>query len=172
MARNLGIGRLRDQILEDLRSHQPLLDALDTSSLQGVDGPSDPVDQIHSAQTLQDTDHPVGLSIALARGAGSTTSSSATASVLVTLVVTARVGWRQTIDSNPDYGLSESYMDDILSIAGSRANIAFSIPYLEPNGLVGGAGSDDLSSGEGGQYSVAGRWRVTRRVVGQDGPRA
>lgn len=173
MTRNLGIGQLRNEILGNLRGHQPLLDALDTAGLGSVNGPDDPATQIQSAQSLQETDYPVVLTVSLSRaGGGVTTSSSTSADVFVTIVVTARVNWRQAVDNEPGLGLSESYMDYILSLAGERANIAFAIDYLRANGLVGGAGADDLEDGKGGQWSVAGRWSVTRTVVGNDGPRA
>jgi hypothetical protein len=171
MTRDLGSGQLRDAILEDLRTHQPLLYALDTSDLADVDGPDDPVKQVYSQQTIQDTDYPVGVSVGLMRGrGGESTSSSTSADFIVQATVTARLGWRQAIDTDPDYGLSESFMDDILSLVGERANIAFSVPYLRPNGLVGGA--EMLQSDDGAQWSLPARWSVTRTVVGNDGPRA
>lgn len=173
MSRDLGIGQLRNAILEDLRGHQPLLDALDVSTLDGVDGPDDSSTQVQSAQSLQETDYPIVLTVALSRaGGGVTTSSSTSANVFVTIVVTVRKNWRQAIDNDAALGLSESYMDNVLSLAGERANIAFGVDYLRANGPVGGAGADDLEAGEGGQWSVAGRWSVTRTVVGDDGPRA
>jgi len=171
MSRNLGSGQLRDAILRDLRAHQPLVDVLDTSDLNGVDGAADPVQQVYSVQTIQDTDFPVGVAVGLMRGGGgASTSSSTSADFVVQATVTARLGWRQAVDKSPDYGLSESYMDDILSLVGERANVAFGVPYLQPNGTVGGA--EMLESEEGAQWSLPARWSVTRTVVGNDGPRA
>jgi len=171
MTRNLGSGQLRNAILADLRSYQPLVDVLDTSSLDGVDGPDDPSAQVYSRQTIQDTDFPVGIAVGLMRaGDGETTSSSTSATFIVQATVTARLGWRQAVDQEPSLGLSESYMDDLLSLAGARANVAFGVPYLQPNGTVGG--SEMIESDEGGQWSLPARWSVTRTVVGDDGPRA
>ncbi|ELZ35375.1 hypothetical protein [Halorubrum tebenquichense] len=171
MTRNVGSGQLRNAILADLRSYQPLLDALDTANLDGVDGPDDPSAQVYSQQTIQDTDFPVGVAIGLMRaGDGSSTSSSTSATFLVQATVVARLGWRQAVDRTPELGLSESYMDNLLSRVGARANIAFGVPYLEPNGSVGG--SEMIEADDGGQWSLPARWRVTRRVVGDDGPRA
>lgn len=169
MSRNLGSGQLRDAILADLRSHQPLLDALDTSPLASVDGPDDPVEQVYSQQTIQDTDFPVGVAIGLMRGGGGgSTSSSTSADFVVQATVNARLGWRQAVDTDSNFGLSESFMDDILSMVGERANIAFSVPYLQANGPVGGA--EMLQSDDGAQWHLPARWSVTRTVVGDDGP--
>lgn len=171
MSRNLGSGQLRNAILADLRNHDPLLDALDTAPLTDVDGPDDPVQQIYSSQTLQETDYPIGVSVGVMRGGGGTsTSSSTSADFVIQGAVVARLGWRQAVDRDPDLGLSESRMDDILSLVGERANVAFGVPYLQPNGTVGG--SEMLESAEGGQWSLPARWSVTRTVVGSDGPRA
>ena len=171
MTRNLGSGQLRNAILADLRSHQPLLDALDTAALDGVDGPADPSAQVYSQQTIQDTDFPVGVAVGLMRGGGGeSTSSSTSATFLVQPTVVARLGWRQAVDQDPALGLSESYMDDVLSLVGARANIAFGVPYLQPNGSAGG--SEMIEADDGGQWSLPARWSVTRRVVGDDGPRA
>jgi len=170
MTRNLGSGQLRNAILADLRSHQPLLDALDTADLDGVDGPDNPSTQVYSQQTIQDTDFPVGVAVGLMRGGGGSTSSSTSATFLVQATVVARLGWRQAVEQDAALGLSESYMDDLLSLVGSRANIAFGVPYLQPNGSAGG--SEMIEAGEGGQWSLPARWSVTRRVVGADGPRA
>lgn len=171
MTRNLGSGQLRNAILADLRSHQPLLDALDTAPIADVDGPDDPAQQINSSQTIQDTDYAVSVSIGLMRGGGgASTSSSTSADFVVQGAVVARLGWRQAVDQDPELGLSESRMDAILSIVGERANVAFSVPYLQANGTVGGA--EMLESDDGGQWSLPARWSVTRTVVGDDGPRA
>ncbi|GAB7010461.1 hypothetical protein [Halorubrum trueperi] len=171
MTRNTGSGQLRNAILEDLRTHQPLLDALDLSGLSDVVGPADPTRQIYSQQTLQETDYPVGVAMGVMRGGGGvSTSSSTSADFVVQGAIVARLGWRQAIDNDPSLGLSESYMDHILSLVGERANIAFGVPYLQANGPVGG--SEMLESDDGGQWSLPARWSVTRTVVGDDGPRA
>jgi len=170
MGRNLGSGQLRNAILADLRSHDPLLNALDTAGLDTVNGPDAPVQQVYSSQTLQDTDFPVGVAVGVMRGGGGTsTSSSTSADFVIQASVVARLGWRQAVDRNPELGLSESRMDDILSLVGERANIAFGVPYLQPNGPVGG--SEMLESEDGAQWSLPARWSVTRTVVGNDGPR-
>lgn len=171
MTRNTGSGQLRNAILADLRGYQPLLDALDTADLAGVDGPDDPSKQVYSQQTIQDTDFPVGVSVGLMRGGdGVSTSSSTSATFLIQATVVARLGWRQAVDQDPALGLSESYMDHVLSHVGARANIAFGVPYLQPDGSVGG--SEMIESDDGGQWSLPARWSVTRTVVGADGPRA
>ncbi|ELZ48981.1 hypothetical protein C464_06205 [Halorubrum coriense DSM 10284] len=171
MTRNLGSGQLRNAILRDLRSYQPLLDALDTTDLDDVNGPDNPVSQVYSQQTIQDTDYPVGIGIGLMRGGdGTSNSSSTSATFIVQATVNARLGWRQAVDQDEALGLSESYMDHLLSHVGARANIAFSVPYVQPNGSIGG--SDMIEADEGAQWSLPGRWSVTRTVVGDDGPQA
>lgn len=174
MSRNLRSGELREDILDDLRRHDSLLELLDTSDVgteaHPVDTVENPKRQIYSQQTVQDTDFPVSIGIGLLRTGGETTQSTTSGDFIVQATVTARLGWRQAIDQDPDRPLSESVMDEILSAVGERANIAFGIPYLQAGGLVGG--SETLPDpDDGGQWHLPARWEVTRSVVGNDGPR-
>ena len=170
MTRNLRLGQLRRDIRDDLREHEPLLELLDTSELDGVQTIENTARQVYSSQTIQDTDVPIGVSIGMMRTGGDVTQSTATADVVVQATVTARLQWRQAVDQDPDLLLSEDVMDTILDAVGDRAAIGFGIPYLTPGGLIGG--SEMLESEEGAQWSLPARWEVSRTVVGDDGPRS
>lgn len=163
-------GSLLEDVVADLRTHDRLLELLDTSGLEGVSDVSPTSNQVYSAQTLQDTDFPVGVSIGLIPAAGDHRGSSTSTDYLIQATVTARLGWRQAIDSNVAGELSEARMYRIQSAVGDRAALAFGVPYLSPQGFAGGA--DILEVEDGAQWSLPGRWRVQRTTVGQDGPRA
>ncbi|KDE59824.1 hypothetical protein EL22_17000 [Halostagnicola sp. A56] len=163
-------GKLLEDVVADLRDHDWLLELLDLSDLEGVDGPDTTTQQIYSAQTLQDTDFPVGVSIGLVPAAGGHRGSSTSTAYIVQATVTVRLAWRQAIDSQVAGELSEARMYRIQSAVGDRAALAFGVDYLSPQGFAGGA--DILEVEDGAQWSLPGRWRVERSIVGQDGPRA
>ena len=163
-------GGLLEDVVADLREHDRLLELLDLSGLQGVDGPATTAQQIYSSQTLQDTDFPVGVGIGLVPAAGEHRGSSTSTAFLIQATVDVRLGWRQAIDSQVAGELSEARMYRIQSAVGDRAALAFGIDYLSPQGFAGGA--DILEVEDGAQWSLPGRWRVERGTVGQDGPRA
>lgn len=169
MSRNLRSGELREDIIDDLRNHEPLLELLDTSDVDGVDTVDNTKRQIYSNRTIQKTDFPIGVSIGLMLTGGETTQSTSSGDFVVQATVNARLGWRQAIDQDPDRPISESDMSTILSAVGERANIAFGVPCLDPGGPVGGA--EMLEAEEGAQWSLPARWEVSRTVVGNDGPR-
>lgn len=168
--RNLDSAGLYEAIIADLRGYQTLLDRLD------VDAVDDTVQQIYPIQALQDVDFPVGLAVRLIPGAGENMNSAMTGDFLVDAICVARLEWRQDVDTDATRGLSSTEMERVLDAAEHRASVAFGIDYLGFNGRTGGAsgvgGAVGTAVEEGGQWSSVRRWSITRRVIGEDGPRS
>jgi hypothetical protein len=168
MVRNPGQGPLLADILADLREHDRLLERLDTDDLTGVNGPDDPAEQVYPGQPEGDHDHPVGLWVKLTAGGGEQRNASTTFGFVVDIGLTTRSRWRKAVQQDRQV-LANVEMGWLLDLADERASVAWGIPYIEAS-RAGGA--EGLAPESGDQLTSVRRWSVTRRVVGDDGPRA
>lgn len=168
MARNPGQGPLLGDIIEDLRSHQRLLDRLDPSDLTGVTAPDDVVEQIYPAQPEGDHDFPVSIWVKVTAGAGEQRNAATSTDIVVDIAVNARSNWRRAVQQDRGV-LAAVEMEWLLDLVEERANVNFGVPNITTR-RSGGASSLEASGGD--QLSNVRRWTISRTVIGSDGPRA
>ncbi|QLG63082.1 hypothetical protein [Halorarum salinum] len=168
MTRNPGQGPLLADILADLRTHQRLLDRLDTADLPGVGGPDNVVDQIHPAQPEGDHDYPVSVWVKLTAGAGEHRGASTSTDIICDIGLNTRTAWRKAVQQDRGV-LTAVEMDWLLDLVEERASVNFGVPYITASRAGGAA---NLQPGGGDQLANVRRWTITRTVVGDDGPRA
>lgn len=157
-----GTAQLRRAVLTDLRSHQPLLDAL----YDPGGGPDDPRKQINTSWTRPQDPPPASLIVeAYTQGGTGTDHTTFNVGHTIEAGLTVTHGWRERknpsisgpLGSNPGIAV-----DEIFDAISERAVKSFGIPALRFDGRFGGGSSTPPGEGEGGEMNRVAQWSYRR----------
>ena len=157
-----GAADLRRAVVMDLRSHQPLLDALADPGA----GPDDPREQINTPWTRPNDPPPASLIVdTYTQGGTGTNHTVVDLSHIVEAGLTVTPGWRDRKDpsvSGPMGSNPGIAVDEIFDAISERAMKSFGIPALRFDGRFGGGSTPPPAEGSGGEMTRVAQWAYRR----------